>query len=314
MSEFWTQRRVLVTGGGGFLGSAVVSQLERLGAAEIFAPRRSEYDLRDARAVAAAFKYAAPDIVFHLAATVGGIRANIEQPGDFYLDNTLLNTLVIDEARRRGVQKFVTVGSICAYPARMEVPLREARMWEGYPEETNGPYGISKRNSWVQLDAYRKQFGFNGIYLIPASMYGPRDSLDPLRSHVTSALIRRFSEAVRAGVDSVEVWGSGRATREFYFVEDAAGTLIRAAEIYNDIAPINIGTGIETSIKELASKIAKITGFTGEIVFDSSKPDGEPRRLFDSSRARAILGEISPTSLDDGLKKTVEWYRTVSQG
>jgi len=193
----------------------------------------------------------------------------------------------------------------------MELPLREERMWEGYPESTNGPYGISKRNSWVQLDAYRKEFGFNGIYLIPASMYGPRDSLDPARSHVTSALIQRCCSAVRDGAASITVWGSGVATREFYYVEDAAAALIKGAEIYNDTTPLNIGTGQETSVRDLTSIIARLTGFGGEIVFDSSKPDGELRRLFDSSKARAVLGEISPTPLEEGLRRTIDWYREV---
>ncbi len=310
MSTFWKNRRVIVTGGGGFLGSAVVLHLQALGAQEIFVPRRVDYDLRDPSAVARAFNDSRPDIVFHLAAVVGGIKANIEHPGEFFLDNTLLNTLVIEAARKHGVQKLVTVGSICAYPARMDVPLREERMWDGYPEPTNGPYGISKRNSWVQLDAYRKQFGFNGIYLIPASMYGPRDSLDLDRSHVTSALIQRCMEAKRRGDQSVTVWGTGKPTREFYYVEDAARVIVNAAESYDDMAPLNIGSGVETSIRELASLIARLTDFKGEIVFDTIKPDGELRRLFDSSKARTVLGEISPTSLEDGLRRTIEWHES----
>jgi GDP-L-fucose synthase len=306
--DFWRTRRVTVTGGSGFLGSAVVDRLRASGC-EPFVPRSAEYDLTDAHAAARLMRDAAPDLVMHLAARVGGIGANRANPGVFFYDNLLMGAHVIEQARRAGVGKVLVVGTVCAYPKHTPVPFREADLWNGYPEETNAPYGIAKKALLVQAQAYRQQYGLDTIYLLPVNLYGPRDNFDPASSHVIPALIRKFVEAVEAGRDTVEVWGTGRATREFLYVDDCARALLLAAERYDGAEPVNVGSGREVSIRELADRIAALCGFTGRIAWDASKPDGQPRRLLDTSRAVEAFGFTATTPLDEGLAATVDFFR-----
>jgi GDP-L-fucose synthase len=306
---FWTQRRVLVTGGAGFLGSFVVDKLRERGCQHIFVPRSSDYDLRDIQAVRRVLADSKPDIVIHLAARVGGIGANRARPAEFFYDNLLMGIQLLHESWRAGVEKFVAIGTVCAYPKFTPVPFKEEDLWNGYPEETNAPYGLAKKMLLVQSQAYRSQYGFNSIYLLPVNLYGPRDNFDLETSHVIPALIRKCLEAIAQGDDYIIVWGTGQATREFLYVEDAAEGILLAAEHYNASDPVNLGSGMEISIKDLVQLIAKLTGFTGEIIWDTTKPDGQPRRCLDITKAERLFGFRAKTSFEEGLRKTIEWYK-----
>ena len=309
MSSNLTNKRICVTGGAGFLGRVVHAELTKLGAGDVFVPRSREYDLTRADAVARLFNEARPEIVIHLAAEVGGIGANQKQPGRFFYANMAMGLNLIEEAGLRGVKKFVQVGTVCAYPKHCEVPFREEDLWNGYPEETNAPYGVAKRALGVMLDAYRAQYGFNGIFLIPVNLYGPGDNFDPETSHVIPALIRKFCEAVDKGIDTVTCWGTGKASREFLYVDDAAEAIVKAAEQHNDSEPINLGTGREIAIADLAELIARLCGFDGRIVWDATRPDGQPRRQLDTTRAATALNWRAGTDLEEGLKRTIDWWR-----
>jgi GDP-L-fucose synthase len=309
VASFWQGRRVAVTGGNGFLGRFVVQSLHRHGCAEPFIVRSGQYDLRSAEAIARLLADARPDMVIHLAATVGGIGANRANPGPFFYDNLMMGVQLIEQARRTGVEKFVALGTVCAYPKFAPVPFHEDDLWNGYPEETNAPYGLAKKMLLVQSQAYRTQYGFNSIYLLPVNLYGPRDNFDPRSSHVIPALIRKFVEAVERGDQVVEVWGTGRATREFLYVDDAAEGVLLAAEHYDGAEPVNLGAGFEITIRDLAETIAKITGFQGRLVWNTAQPDGQPRRCLDTRRAATYFGFRAATSFEDGLRRTIEWYR-----
>lgn len=308
MSGFWTTRRVMVTGGGGFLGRHVVARLNAAGAQEVFVPRSADYDLRSGADITRALADARPDIVIHLAAVVGGIGANRENPGRFFHDNAIMGIQLIEQARQAGVEKFVTIGTVCSYPKYTPVPFREDDIWNGYPEETNAPYGIAKKALLTQGQAYREQYGFNVIHLIPVNLYGPWDNFDPASSHVIPALIKKCIDARDANEPSIEVWGTGSASREFIYVEDAADGIVRGAERYNGAEPVNLGVGQEITIRDLVTLIVELTGFEGEIVWDASKPDGQPRRALDTSRARDSFGFTANTSFEHGLKRTIDWY------
>ena len=307
--EFWGSRRVLVTGGNGFLGSHILERLEASGAHHVMAPTVAEYDLTEAAVVRDLFRDSNPDIVVHLAAEVGGIGANREQPGRFFYANMVMGVHMIEEARQAGVEKFVQLGTICAYPKHTPVPFREADLWNGYPEETNAPYGIAKKALLVQWQAYRAQYGFNGVYLLPVNLYGPRDNFDPASSHVIPALIRKMVEAVEDGKKEVILWGTGKASREFLYVEDCARAVLLAAEHYDSSEPVNIGTGNEITIRDLASRISSAVGFEGRLTYDPSKPDGQPRRCLDTSRALETFGFRSRVPFEEGLRRTVAWYQ-----
>lgn len=308
--SFWRDKKVIVTGGAGFLGSHVVKELRRNKCKYIFIPRKKDFDLRRRADVRRLLKKVKPDVIIHLAATVGGIGANRKRPGEFFYDNLIMGTQLIEEARVFSIKKFVAIGTVCSYPKYTKVPFKEDDLWLGYPEETNAPYGLAKKMLLVQSQAYRAQYGFNSIFLLPANLYGPGDNFFPIAdAHVIPALIIKCSEAVRNGKKSISVWGTGTATREFLFVEDAARAIILAAEKYNKPDPINIGTNDEISIKTLVGLIAKFTGFKGKIVWDSSKPDGQPRRHLDVSRAYHEFGFKAQTKFAQGLKKTIAWYR-----
>jgi len=303
-------KRVVVTGGSGFLGRHVVDVLRRRGCAEVAVPRKAAYDLTSESAVQRLYDDERPDVVIHLAAVVGGIGANRESPGRFFYENVMMGALVLEHARRAGVSKFVGVGTICAYPKLAAIPFLERDLWNGYPEETNAPYGIAKKMLLVQGQAYRAQYGMNVIHLLPVNLYGPHDNFDPASSHVIPALIRKFSEAVARGDREVVIWGTGNATREFLFVEDCAEAIILATERYESAEPVNIGAGFEISIRDLAELIAELSGFRGQLSFDRSKPDGQPRRSLDVSRARNAFGFAASTNFRDGLQRTIDWYRT----
>jgi GDP-L-fucose synthase len=302
-------KRILLTGGAGFLGSKVRERLEASGAAEVFVPRRAEYDLTDSAAVARAYDDARPDTVVHLAAEVGGIGANRDNPGRYFFANMAMGLHLIEEARRRGTDKFVQVGTVCSYPKHTPVPFSEDELWNGYPEETNAPYGVAKKALLVMMQAYRDQYGLNGAYLMPVNLYGPGDNFDLESSHVIPALIRKCEEARVAGRDEVVCWGTGSASREFLYVDDCADAIVAATERYDEPEPINIGAHSEIKIRELTELIARLTGFEGELVWDSSKPDGQPRRCLDTSRATELLGFTASTSLEEGLRQTIDWYR-----
>ncbi len=308
--SFWTNRRVLVTGGAGFLGRHVVARLERAGASDIFVPRSRDHDLRDAHAIRALLRDTHPDLVIHLAAVVGGIGANREHPGSFFHDNAIMGIQLIEESRRSGVDKFVTIGTVCSYPKFNPVPFREDDIWTGYPEETNAPYGLAKKMLLVQGQAYREEYGFNSIHLIPVNLYGPWDNFDPASSHVIPALIRKCLDARDNGDPAIEVWGTGSASREFIYVDDAAEGIVLAAERYDNPDPVNLGTGREITIRDLVTTIARLTSFTGDITWDDTKPDGQPRRALDTSRARDRFGFQAATSFEDGLRATIAWYET----
>jgi len=300
--------RVAVTGGAGFLGFHVVEALKARGCRDIIVPRKSRYDLTHEDAVVRFYRDERPDVVIHLAAVVGGIGANRANPGRFFYDNLVMGALTMEHARRSGVRKYVALGTICSYPKFTPVPFHESALWDGYPEETNAPYGLAKKMLLVQSQSYRSQYGFNSIFLLPVNLYGPRDNFDPESSHVIPALIRRFIEARASHAPVVEVWGDGSATREFLYVTDAAEGIVKATERYDGEDPVNIGAGFEISIKDLATKIAALTGFEGRITWDTSKPNGQPRRCLDVSRAEALFGFRAATTFDVGLKQTVDWY------
>ncbi len=308
MSDFYRSRRVLVTGGRGFLGQAVVDRLRAEGASEVLTPTSAEYDLRDRGQAAAMFDELAPDLVIHLAARVGGIGANMARPADLYLDNLLMGTHVIEEARLHSTPKTVVVGTICSYPKHTPVPFSESSLWQGYPEETNAPYGIAKLAQLVQVQSNRAQHGQNAIYLMPTNLYGPRDKFHPAVSHVIPALIRKTVDAKESGADHIEVWGTGSASREFLYVDDAAEGIVAAAERYDESDPVNLGADQELPIRDLVGLVCDAVGFTGEIRWDTSKPDGQPRRGVDGSRAAERFGFKATTSFDEGLRHTVEWY------
>lgn len=328
--DFFPNRRVLVTGGAGFLGSFVVEKLQERGCKEVFIPRSKDYDLVEMEAVKRLYHDAKPDIVIHLAARVGGIGANRANPGKFFYDNLMMGVQLMEVGRQVGIEKFVGIGTVCAYPKFTPVPFNEENLWNGYPEETNAPYGLAKKMLLVQAQAYRQQYDFNAIYLLPVNLYGPRDNFDPESSHVIPALIRKYLEAkhfqaeAKAKVKisslnldlpegpqpghSVTVWGTGKPTREFLYVEDAAEGILLATQKYNKSDPVNLGTGFEISIKNLVELIAKLTNFKGEILWDTSKPDGQPRRMLDVSRAEKEFGFRAKTNFEEGLRKTINWY------
>ena len=308
MSTFWSHRRVCVTGGAGFLGSYVVDRLRAQGARDVSVPRRREFDLTDGSAVRRLYDTARPDIVIHLAAEVGGIGANREHPAQFFYNNLMMGAQLLHEGWRTGIEKFVAIGTVCAYPKHTPVPFREDDLWNGYPEETNAPYGLAKKMLLVQSQSYRQQYGFNSIFLLPVNLYGPRDNFDPASSHVIPALIRKCLEAKQRGDSEVVVWGDGSPTREFLYADDAAEGILLAAEHYNSSEPVNLGSSNEISIKDLVELIARVTGFTGAIRWDATKPNGQPRRRLDISRARALFGFESKTSFETGLSRTVAWY------
>jgi GDP-L-fucose synthase len=309
VSDFsWANKRVLVTGGTGFFGSFVVDSLRARGAQHVFAPRSSEYDLIDRAACRNVIADTKPDVIFHLAARVGGIGANRDNPGGMVFDNAMMGLQLIEEARLAAVPKTVIAGSICAYPKFAPIPFREEDMWNGYPEETNAPYGIAKKLLLVQSQAYRDQYGMNSIVLFPVNMYGPRDNFDLRTSHVIPAMIRKCVSANEEGKAEVTLWGDGSPTREFIYVEDAAEAMILGAERYDSSEPVNVGSGTEISIRDLATEIAKATGFSGRFVWDASQPNGQPRRRLDVTRAKERFGFVAKTTFADGLKKTVAWY------
>jgi GDP-L-fucose synthase len=310
---FWAGKKILVTGGAGFLGSFIVEKLineRNVDSEMIRAPRSKELNLKKWENCVKAVK--GVDIVIHLAAKVGGIGFNSKYPAPLFYDNALMGIQLMEAAKEEGIEKFVALGTVCAYPKYTPVPFREENLWNGYPEETNAPYGIAKKILLVQAKAYRDQYAFNAIYLLPVNLYGPRDNFDPEQSHVIPALIRKFVEAMSEGKNEVAVWGTGKASREFLYVEDAAEGILLAAEKYNKPDPVNLGAGREITIKELAHQIAKLTGYQGKIIFDVSKPDGQPRRCLDTSKAKREFGFESKTELEEGLKKTIEWYTTAS--
>lgn len=306
--DFWKHRKVLVTGGSGFLGSFVVEKLRALGCEDVAAPRKSEFDLVDREATRSLYERHAPRTVLHLAASVGGIGANQKYPGRFFYENLMMGLNLVEEGRRAGVEKFVQVGTVCSYPRDTPVPFREEGLWDGYPEATNAPYGIAKKAILVQLQAYREQYGMNGVYVIPVNLFGPRDNFDLESSHVIPALIRKCVEAREQGRTHVTVWGTGEASREFFYVEDCADALLLAAEHYDRPEPINLGTGEEIRIRHLARTIAAEVGFQGELVFDPSKPDGQPRRCLDVSRSQQELGFRATTPFQEGLRRTIAWF------
>jgi len=302
-------RRIVVTGGSGFLGSHVVEELRQRGASDIVVPRKRDYDLVDGASVQRLIEESRPEIVLHLAARVGGIGANRDNPGSFFYDNLMMGAQLLEACRKAGVPKVVTVGTICSYPKLTPVPFREEYLWDGYPEETNAPYGLAKKMLLVQSQAYRQQYGMNTIHLLPVNLYGPRDKFDPAFSHVIPALIKKIQDALEAGAAEVEVWGTGKASREFLFVEDAARGIVAATERYDGADPVNLGAGFEILIRDLVATIARVMGFAGEIRWDSSKPDGQPRRSLDTSRAERLFGFRATTGFEDGLRRTIEWYR-----
>jgi GDP-L-fucose synthase len=305
-ASFWKNKRVVVTGGAGFLGTHLVAQLKQLRPAKIIVPRSSEMDLREREVCQALVKKA--DIVIHLAAKVGGIGFNQKYPGELFYDNLVMGAFLMEEARKAKVSKFVAIGTICAYPKFTPVPFKEDDLWDGYPEETNAPYGLAKKMLLVQSQAYRQQYDFNSIYLLPVNLYGPGDNFDPESSHVIPSLIKKFVEAKLKNAPEVSIWGTGRATREFLYVEDAAKGIILATELYNKPDPVNLGASFEISIRDLAQTIKKVVGYKGRVVFDTTKPDGQPRRKTSVSRAEKEFGFKSATSFQEGLQKTVDWY------
>jgi GDP-L-fucose synthase len=300
----------MVTGGAGFLGSAVTRRLRESGATEIFVPKLEDYDLRKQADIDRALADGRPDLVIHLAAVVGGIGANRENPGRFFYDNAIMGIQLIEQARLAGVAKFLTVGTVCLYPKFTPVPFHEDDIWDGYPEETNAPYGLAKKMLLVQSQAYRDQYGFNAIYLIPVNLYGPGDNFNPESSHVIPALIKKCIDARERGDAFIEAWGTGSASREFLYVDDAARGIVLAAEDYDGRDPVNLGVGSEITIRDLTELIARLTGFSGEVRWDPTKPDGQPRRALDTSRARERFGFTAATPFEVGLRQTIDWYET----
>ena len=312
MSSYLSSKRICVTGGGGFLGRRVVNRLRESGCTSVFVVRQAEYDLVRGEDVAQLYQDVAPEVVIHLAAVVGGIEANRLNPGRFFYENMMMGLQLIEGARIYSVEKFVQLGTVCAYPKFARVPFNEDDLWNGYPEETNAPYGIAKKALLVQAQAYRDQYGLNAIYLLPVNLYGPGDNFDPTSSHVIPALIKKCVDAVKQGARAIEVWGTGNATREFLYVDDAAEGLVLAAEKYNGRDPINLGSGHEISIRDLVNLIAKETGFGGEIVWNAGKPDGQPRRGLDITRALELLDFRARTDFVEGLRRTIKWYREMA--
>ncbi|MCB9103884.1 MAG: GDP-L-fucose synthase [Anaerolineales bacterium] len=306
---FWRDKRVCVTGGAGFLGSFVVDKLHQRGAAEIIVPRQVQYDLREKEAILALLDDARPDLIIHLAASVGGIGANLSHQAEFFYDNLMMGAQLMHEAWRAGVEKVVAIGTVCAYPKHTPVPFIEEDLWLGYPEETNAPYGLAKKMLLVQSQVYRQQYGFNSIFLLPVNLYGPRDNFDLDSSHVIPALIRKCLEAKAQAAAKMTAWGDGSPTREFLYVEDAAEGILLAAERYNRSQPVNLGSSFEISIKDLMETIARLTGFAGEIEWDTSKPNGQPRRKLDISRAEQWFGFCAQTPFETGLRHTIDWYQ-----
>jgi len=301
-------KRIAITGGSGFFGKYVVKKLAEEGCADVFVVRSKDYDLVDNDAVKAFYTDAKPEVVIHLAGRVGGIGANQANPGKFFYDNLMMGVQLMEQGRQYGVEKFVAVGTICAYPKFTQVPFKEENLWDGYPEETNAPYGLAKKMLLVQAQAYREQYGLNAIYLLPVNLYGPGDNFDPASSHVIPAQIKKFVSAVESKSSEVIIWGTGNPTREFLYVEDAAEAVVLAAEKYNKGDPVNIGSGFEISIRDLSHLIARLTGFKGEITFDTSKPDGQPKRRLDTSKAASEFGFTAKTGFEEGLKTTIDWY------
>lgn len=306
--DFWAGKRVAVTGGAGFLGSFVVAKLRDRGCQDIFIPRSREYDLVEMESVRRFYRDARPDVVVHLAARVGGIGANRANPGKFFYDNLLMGVQLMEQGRLSKIEKFIAIGTVCSYPKFAPIPFREENLWDGYPEETNAPYGLAKKMLLVQAQAYRAQYGFSAIFLVPVNLYGPGDNFDLEQSHVVPALIRKCLEAKERGKHEIVCWGDGTPTREFLYVEDCAEAIALASEKYNESDPVNIGTGKEISIKNLTEQIAELTGFRGNIIWDTSKPNGQPRRCLDTSRAKELFGFVAKTSFRAGLQKTIEWY------
>jgi len=305
---FFEDRRVVVTGGAGFLGSYVTEGLRKRGCKNILVPKIEDYDLVNINDIVRMYDDMKPDIVIHLAAVVGGIGANREHPGEFFYKNLMMGVQLIEQGRKRNIEKFVAIGTVCAYPKFAPVPFKEDDLWNGYPEETNAPYGLAKKMLLVQSQAYRAEYGFNSIFLLPVNLYGPGDNFDPASSHVIPALIKKCVDAVEAGDDYIECWGTGGVSREFIYAADAAEGILLATEHFNGPEPVNVGAGFEITIKELVEKIAALTGFKGEIRWDSSRPNGQPRRCLDTSRARKLFGFEAKTPFDEGLKATVDWY------
>ncbi|MCL5281777.1 MAG: GDP-L-fucose synthase [Planctomycetes bacterium] len=309
MSNYFGDRRIVVTGGAGFLGHYVVEGLRQRGCRQILIPQIEQYDLVNPTDIARMYEDMRPDVVIHLAAVVGGIGANRERPGEFFYKNLMMGVQLIEQARLRSIQKLVAIGTVCAYPKFTPVPFQEEHLWDGYPEETNAPYGLAKKVLLVQSQAYRQQYGFNSIFLLPVNLYGPGDNFDPRTSHVIPALIKKCVDAVKADAPYITCWGTGAASREFLYVADAAEGILLATERYDRLEPVNLGAGREIRIKDLAEKIAKLTGFRGEIRWDPSKPDGQPRRCLDVSKAKEYFGFEAKTSFDEGLRQAIDWYR-----
>lgn len=301
-------KRICVTGGAGFLGTHLIRRLKEHGAREIFVPQYPEYDLVREADIIRMIDTAKPDIIIHLAAKVGGIGANREKPGEFFYDNLMMGVQLIHQSWMKGVEKFVAIGTICAYPKYTPIPFKEEDLWNGYPEETNAPYGLAKKMLLVQSQSYREQYGYNSIFLLPVNLYGPGDNFNPASSHVIPALIRKYLEAKEQGASEIIAWGDGSPTREFIYVEDAAEGIALATERYNSSEPVNIGSSFEISIKDLTETIARLTGFNGTIRWDTSKPNGQPRRKLDTTRAREAFGFEAKTDFEDGLKRTIDWY------
>lgn len=308
-----TAQRIMVTGGSGFLGRYVVAELKKHQVQHIFVPAHEAYDLTQINAVTRAYQNSQPDVVIHLAAKVGGIGINREKPGEFFYDNLMMGAQLMEQARQFGVKKFVSIGTVCAYPKFTPVPFKEDDLWNGYPEETNAPYGLAKKMLLVQGQAYRQQYGFNAIYLLPVNLYGPGDNFDPRSSHVIPALIKKCLDAIERGDRQLVAWGSGSASREFLYVEDAARAIVQATENYDQPEPVNLGSAMEITIKELLTLMAELTGFTGQIIWDTTKPDGQPRRSLDTSRASQTFGFKATTDFRAGLRKTIDWYLTHRQ-
>ena len=308
---FWKKKRVLVTGGAGFLGSYLVEKLRKSGCQNVFVPRSKDYDLVEMEAIKRVYQDSKPDIVIHLAARVGGIGVNRAHPGKFFYDNLMMGVQMMEVGRQFGIEKFVALGTVCAYPKFTPVPFKEENLWNGYPEETNAPYGLAKKMLLVQSQAYRQQYGFNSIFLLPVNLYGPQDNFDPESSHVIPALIKKCYDGIQNKEDRIVVWGDGTPTREFLYVEDAAEAILLASERYNKSEPVNIGVGFEISIKNLVGLIAKLSGFKGRIFWDKTKPNGQPRRRLDTTKAEEEFGFKAKTSFEEGLKRTVEWYGQV---
>ena len=308
MSGFFENRRVVVTGGAGFLGSYVIEGLKKRRCKNILVPKIEDYDLVKIDDIVRMYEDMKPDIVIHLAAVVGGIGANREHPGEFFYKNLMMGVQLIEQGRLQNIEKFVAIGTVCAYPKFTPVPFKEENLWNGYPEETNAPYGLAKKMLLVQSQAYRAEYGFNSIFLLPVNLYGPGDNFDPASSHVIPALIKKCVDAVESGADYIKCWGTGKVSREFIYAADAAEGILLATEYYNGAEPVNIGAGFEITIKALTEKIVALTGFSGEIRWDSSKPDGQPRRCLDTSRAKKYFGFEAKTPFDEGLEATVEWY------